>query len=113
MLLSIDLAALRCRLMEAISSGVSPLEVFKEMGIDPSDPTVLQKMMDQVGIDLGSLVPEGQADMGSLVNSFMDNLSTESKQQFSELIENIASGAGGDSSLPEGIQDFLKNRPKT
>lgn len=110
--MSIDFDALRQRLMEAIAGGVSPLEVFKEMGIDSNDPSVLQAIMAQAGFDLSNLFPGGQADMAGVIDQLMHNISPENKQQLSQLIKGITGEAGSGSSLPADIQELLKNLQK-
>lgn len=110
--MSIDLEALRQRLMEAMASGASPLAVFQEMGLDCGDPAVMQTFMEQAGIDWRSLSSEGQDDLAGMVNKLVDNMSPENKKQLSELVENFTKGAGAGPSLPASLQELLKNWQK-
>ncbi|OIQ08948.1 hypothetical protein MOOTH_19070 [Moorella thermoacetica] len=106
--MSVDLETLRQRLMEAAMNGISPGQVFKELGITPDNPEVLQALMAQAGFDLNTLFPDGQVDMPGMVNNLTKDLSPEVKQQLSQVIHGLASEINNGQPLPPDVEEFLK-----
>lgn len=106
--MSLDLETLRQRLMEAAMKGVSPGQVFKELGITPDNPEALQALMAQAGIDPNTLFPNGQVDMPGIVNNLTKDLSPEVKQQLSLVIQSMAGELNNGQPLPPDIEEFLK-----
>ncbi|QGP91279.1 hypothetical protein MGLY_06080 [Neomoorella glycerini] len=107
--MSADLDALRRRLIEAATNGKSLGQVFKEMGITPDNPAVVQEIMAQAGIDPAAMFPDGQADMAEFVNNMTKDLSLEMKKQLAQLIEGMAVEINNGQPLPPDIQEFLKS----
>lgn len=111
--MSIDLEVLRRRLLDAFASGISPLEVFKEMGLNPGDPAVIETLMEQAGIDWGSIFAEGQGDLAGTVDKLVESMSLENKQQLSGLIASLTGEAGDGPSLPVDLKELLENWQKS
>ncbi|MGI6284797.1 hypothetical protein MHOCP_20270 [Moorella humiferrea] len=111
--MSADLDALRQRVVEAVTSGKSLGQVFKEIGITPDNPAVVQEIMAQAGIDPAAMFPDGQVDMPSFVNNMTKDLSPEMKKQLAQLIEGMAGEINNGQPLPPDIQEFLKSWQKS
>ncbi|NLW06371.1 MAG: hypothetical protein GX039_00075 [Clostridia bacterium] len=110
--MSIDLEALRRRLMEALANGISPVEVFKEMGLNPGDPAVIETLLEQAGIDWSSIFAEGQGDLAGTVDKLVEGMSPENKQQLSGLIASLIGETGSEPSLPVDLKELLENWQK-
>ncbi|MBC7325934.1 MAG: hypothetical protein H5T99_11585 [Moorella sp. (in: Bacteria)] len=107
--MSADLDALRRRLIEAATSGKSLGQIFKEMGITPDNPAVVQEIMAQAGIDPAAIFLDGQVDMAGFVNNMTRDLGPEMKKQLARLIEGMAGEINNGRPLPPDIQEFLKS----
>jgi len=106
--MSVDLEALRQRLMEAAMQGISPAQIFKEMGITPDNPEAMQALMAQAGFDPATMFPGGQVDMPAMVESMTKDLSPEMKQQLSQFIKGMANELNNGQPLPPDVEEFLQ-----
>ncbi|MGI9860420.1 hypothetical protein SDD30_03415 [Moorella naiadis] len=106
--MSIDPETLRQRLLEAAMQGISPGQVFKELGITPDNPRALEELMKQAGFDPSSFFPDGQVDMPGMINNLTKDLSPEVKQQLSQVIQGMAYELNNGQPLPPDVEEFLK-----
>ncbi|MBE3573516.1 MAG: hypothetical protein IMW95_11325 [Moorella humiferrea] len=106
--MGVDLETLRQRLMEAAMNGVSPGQVFKELGITPDNLEAMQDLMAQAGIDLQTLFPDGRVDMPGIINNLTKDLSPEVKQQLSQIVQGMANELNKGRPLPKDVEEFLK-----
>lgn len=110
--MNVDIDALRQRLMYAVEEGISPVEVFKEMGYNINDPAVLQEILAQAGLDLDNILLGNQGDITGLLSELVSNISPEDRQQLTRIVNGIMEGSSGETSLPEDFHEVLKNLQK-